>query len=254
MFTPDLDLRVITRCSKFQIKDATGVDTGDGTKWSGVSGLDPTTLTAATIAIINPSGTTVATYDVLSQIPTPVTDEFWFDATAGTGVDGLHNLVYTLKTSDIAITAFADYSSTVNATTVVTSTGHGMITGQYVDITGTTSYNGMHYVYKVDANRFYITSNYVADDGASTGTISYKSTFYPYVYCVAEAGIEKMYSNLALMTPGKIRRQYRDDANAAYGLLMALKSAISSSNTTALTNILAEINQILDYYDVDPNL
>lgn len=254
MFTPDLDLRVITRCTEFRIKDATGVDTGDGDAWSGVSGLDPSTLTAATIQIINPSGTTIATYDVLSQIPDPVTGEFWFDATGGSEVDGLHNLVYTLKTTDVAVSAYADYSATVNGTTLVTSTGHGMVTGNYVDITGATNYSGMYYVTRVSADTFYISEDFVADDGASTGTIAYKSTFYPYVYCAAQAGIEKMYSNLAMMTAGATRKQYRDDANAAYGLLMSLKSAISSSNTTALTNILAEINQILDFYDIDPNL
>lgn len=254
MFTPDLDLRVQTRCTEFRVKDATGVDTGDGTKWSGVSGLDPSTLTAATIQIINPSGETLSTINVLSQIPTPVTDEFWYDATAGTEVDGLHNLVFTLKTTDISITAYADYSATVNGTTLVSSTGHGMVTGNYVDITGATNYSGMHYVTRVSADTFYITEDFVADDGASTGTIAYRSTFYPYVYCAAQAGVEKMYSNLAMITAGATRKQYRDDANAAYGLLMSLKSAISSSNTTALTNILAEINQILDFYDVDPNL
>jgi hypothetical protein len=47
MFTPDLDLKVVTRCGKFSIQDKTGVDTGDGTKWSGVAGLDPSTLTSA---------------------------------------------------------------------------------------------------------------------------------------------------------------------------------------------------------------
>ena len=63
MFTPDLDLQVVTRCTKFRIIDNTGVDTGDGTKWDGVAGLDRTIVTSAIIRVINPSAV-YTDYDV----------------------------------------------------------------------------------------------------------------------------------------------------------------------------------------------
>lgn len=254
MFTPDLDLKVVTRCSKFSIQDKTGVDTGDGKKWSGVAGLDPSTLTSAIIQIINPSGVESDEYDILSQIPNPVTDNWWFNDLTGTSVDGLHNIIYKLKTTDIAITAFSNYGSTVYGTVRATSATHGLVTGMYVDITGSTNYNGEHYVTRIDANTFYFTDTWVSNDGSCTGTKEYKSTFYPYVYCASEAGIDKMFANLARIVPGTTRKKYLDDALTAWGLLESLKSAITSSNTDALDVIQAEINQILDYYEVDPNL
>ena len=257
MFTPDLDLKITTRCSKFSIQEKTGVDTGDGKKWAGVAGLDPAILTSAVLQIVNPSGVAADEVDVLSQIVANVTgtfDSFWFNDITGSGVDGLHNIVYKLETTDISITAFANYGTTVYGTVRAACTAHGLVTGMYVDITGTTNYNGEHYVTRIDDNYFYFTDTWVTNDGAATGTIMYKSTFYPYVYCRSEAAIDKMYSNLARMVPGDARKKYLDDANTAWGLLQALKSAISSSNITALNAIQEEIDQILDFYDVDPNL
>lgn len=253
MFTPDLDLRVTTRCSVFQVLDKTGVDTGDGTKWEGGTGLDVTDLTYANIRVVDPSGN-YTDHDVLSQIPDPVTGQFWFDDMDATESDGLHNLVYTLQTSDFNITAFGDYSGTVNGTIVVTAAGHGLTTGYYVEITGSTNYNGIHYVTRIDNDSFYITGTFVVDDGACTGTTTLRSTFYPYVFCRSEAGVEKMFSNIAQMVPGATREKYLDDALTAWGLLTVLKSAITSANVTALDDIQAEITQILEYYDVDANL
>ena len=257
MFTPDLDLKVVTRCTKFVIQDKTGMDTGDGTKWGSTAGLDPASLTSAIVQIINPSGESNPEVDVLSQIVANVTgafDSWWFTQVTGTSVDGLHNILYKLKTTDFSITAFSDYSATVNGTVRATASGHGLVTGMYVDVTGTTNYEGEHYVTRIDDTYFYFTATWVTNDGASTGTIMYLSTFYPYVYCKSEAGVDKMYSNLARMVPGDARKVYLDDANTAWGLLQALKSAISSSNTTSLAKIQDEIDQILDYYEVDPNL
>jgi hypothetical protein len=254
MFTPDLDLKVITRCTKFSIQDKTGVDTGAGTKWSGVSGLDPSTLTSAIIQIINPSGVASEEYDILSQIPDPVTGTWWFNDLTGTSEDGLHNIIYKLKVDDFAITAFSDYGTTVHGSVKVDATGHGLTGGMYVDITGSTNYPGEYLVTKIDTRYFYIAATWVSDDGACTGTQEYKSTFYPYVYCRSEAGVDKMFANLARMIPGNTRKKYLDDALTAWGLLQSLKSAISSSNVTALTTIQDEIDQIIDFHDVDPNL
>ena len=253
MFTPDLDLEVVTRCTKFRIIEKTGVDTGDGTKWDGVSGLNRTSVTDAIVRVVTPSGT-YTDYDVLSQIPDPVVGEIIFNDYTGSGVDGLHNLIYRIKTSSISITAYADYNSTVANTTKVTCSTHLLETGMYILISGSTSYNGEYYVTVIDANNFYIAESFVADDGASAGVKMFIDTFYPYVYCAAEAGKDKMFANRSFMVPGVARDNYTKDANTVRGILESLKSAITSSNTTALTATLAEINQILDIHSVDPEI
>ncbi|MFA6018478.1 MAG: hypothetical protein WC776_04855, partial [Patescibacteria group bacterium] len=63
-----------------------------------------------------------------------------------------------------AITAFADYSGTVAGTVSVTSGTHGLLTGAIVTIAGTTNYNGVYLVTKIDANSFYITHAWVSND------------------------------------------------------------------------------------------
>lgn len=250
MFTPDLDLTVAKRSSIFRIEEKTGVDTGDGDKWDGVSGLDSSTLTSAIIRIITPSAT-YTDNDVLSQIGSPVTGTFDFNDITGTYVDGLYNFVYSLKTVDFAIASYADYGSTIAGTVLVNATGHGLVTGMYASITGTTSYNADYYATRVDDNNFHFAATWVADDGASTGTVMYKDTFYPYVYSNAEAGIETMFANIARMTSGENRDLYLADAITINGLLQSIKSAITSANETALDNILAEINQMLDFREVE---
>lgn len=253
MFTPNLDLQVVTRCTEFRIIDKTGVDTGGGDKWDGVSGLDRTTVVDAIIRVVNPSGA-YTDYDVLSQISDPVTGEITFNDYTGTRVDGLHNLIYRLKTGDKSISAYTDYNATVPNTTKVTSASHAMVTGNYVSIAGSTNYDGEYYVTKIDTSNYYISKVYVADDAIGTGTIMYVNYFYPYVFCEAEAGIAKMFANLSVMVAGPIRDKYQDQAQTARGLLEALKSAMTSSNTTALAAILAEINQILSINSVNPQI
>jgi hypothetical protein len=67
------------------------------------------------------------------------------------------------------ITAFADYSGTVAGTVKVTCVGHGLTTGWPVTISGTTSYNGVYSgVTTIDADNFYVTATWVADDAAGT--------------------------------------------------------------------------------------
>jgi len=254
MFTPDLDLKVVTRCSKFSIQDKTGVDTGDGTKWSGVAGIDPTDLDAAIIRVVDPNGVEVD-HDVLSQIPSVVTTSWWFNDIAGTGIDGLHSLIYRLDWGDPeGILAFIDYDATVAGTTRVTTGTHAMVSGMYVIISGTLNYDGEYLVTVINTTSFYITKEFVADDATGYIQRMFISIFYPFVFCRAEAGIDKMFANLSRMVKGNTRNEYQQQARTAYGLLIALKSAISSANVTAMDNLLIEINHILSFYDVDPNL
>ncbi|MHC4605246.1 MAG: phage tail protein, partial [Planctomycetota bacterium] len=77
------------------------------------------------------------------------------------------------------ITAFADYSGTVAGTVKVTSASHGLITGDMTLQAGTTSYNGDFSVTKIDANNYYITDTWVAND--ATGTTAWSGITTPYL-------------------------------------------------------------------------
>ena len=66
-----------------------------------------------------------------------------------------------------AITAYADYAGTVAGTVKATCTTHTLTTGDVVSIRGTTNYNGVFAVTVIDADNFYFTDTWVADDGAS---------------------------------------------------------------------------------------
>ena len=66
-----------------------------------------------------------------------------------------------------AVTAYANYHSTVANTTKATSNGHGFVTGDIITHSGTTNYNGTIAITKINANEYYFATVYVADDGAS---------------------------------------------------------------------------------------
>ena len=66
-----------------------------------------------------------------------------------------------------AITAYADYSGTVAGTVKATCVGHGLVTNDIITIRGTTNYNGIFQITRIDDDNFYFTDTWVADDGAS---------------------------------------------------------------------------------------
>jgi len=252
MFTPILDLDVVNRCGYFRLTDKTGPDTGDGTKWDGVAGLVAADVTEAIITVTNPSSveTDIDVTDLITAAA-PITGDVAFGDTAGTYPDGLYSLTYKITTDTFNITAYADYSGTVAGAVLVTGAGHAQATGEYVIITGSTSYNGTHQITYVGANSFYIIATWVADDGASIGTRYYSNIIYPYVYCRLEAHVDRMYASIARMIPGETRKKWEEDARTVDTLLMQIKSSISSANTTALAAILAEATQIIAFYDID---
>ena len=68
------------------------------------------------------------------------------------------------------ISSFADYNSTVSGTTKVTcSTSHGLETGDRVSITSEPDsyYDGNYSITKVDADEFYFTKAYSAEDSGT---------------------------------------------------------------------------------------
>lgn len=68
--------------------------------------------------------------------------------------------------STAAITAYADNGGSVAGTVLATST-HGLTTGDFIAIRGTTNYNGVFQITVTDGTHFYFTDTWVADDGAS---------------------------------------------------------------------------------------
>ncbi len=72
-----------------------------------------------------------------------------------------------------AITAFADYSSTVTGTVSCTAADHGLVSGERASITVTTNYNNDYVITRIDDDTFYFTETFVADD--ATGTVKWTS-------------------------------------------------------------------------------
>ncbi len=81
--------------------------------------------------------------------------------------------------NNTAITAVADYTSTVSGTVLVTAASHDLQSGDTVTITSTTSYNGNKVITVIDANSFYFTDTFVATE---TGTVQWTSDEFTYRY------------------------------------------------------------------------
>ena len=74
-----------------------------------------------------------------------------------------------LTTLTGSISAFANYGGTVPGTVKATTTAaHGLVTGDYVTISGTTNYNGSFEITKIDADEFYFIDTWVSDDATGT--------------------------------------------------------------------------------------
>jgi hypothetical protein len=65
-----------------------------------------------------------------------------------------------------SISAFANYGTTISGTVLATSGAHGMAAGTTANVTisGTTNYNGVYTVTYVNANSFYFTATWVANE------------------------------------------------------------------------------------------
>lgn len=91
------------------------------------------------------------------------------------------------------ITAFSDGTGKVN----VASAAHGLDTGDYISIRGTTNYNGIWEITKIDDGNFSIPDTWAANDGASdwdagdyllAGTGSAGDYAMVFSYSASEAG------------------------------------------------------------------
>lgn len=134
----------------FQIVRTFVSDEATGT-WGG-----NTTLTSATHGLSNGnsvviSGTT--NYNGTFTIEDVATNTF--------------NIVKEFTTND-ATGSWELSPNPFSGTTTVTDTGHGLIGGNQINITGTSNYNGTYTISDVTTNTFVIQKNFVADDGAGT--------------------------------------------------------------------------------------
>jgi len=84
------------------------------------------------------------------------------DADAGIHIYGTSG-AFTTSAVGTAITAFANPGG---GEVTITSTSHGLVTGDYAYIRGTTNYNGSYTVTKLTDNTFKITATYTAEAGA----------------------------------------------------------------------------------------
>ena len=100
-----------------------------------------------------------ATALVIETASTPIMSRLW--------TTGLVNGWTFVAGTTGAITAYADHSGTVAGTVKATDAGHGLSTGDIISIRGTTNYNGIFSITKIDNDNFYFTDTWVEDDGAS---------------------------------------------------------------------------------------
>jgi hypothetical protein len=164
--------------------------------------------------------------------------------TASTVEDGIWRITYkTFHETPTNITAFADYSGTVTGTVSVTSTSHGIETGDYVTIAGTTNYNGTYAATKIDANTYYITATWVADDGTGTSTETAYNQFL--VFTNYEDTLE-VYDTFREL-PNKFAQdeiEYNEDVEHAL-LLFAFKKACEFAAAVGQTEIIEDLQATL---------
>ena len=252
MFTLSISFDAISNATVLRIIDITGPDTGAGTKWDGVSGINSSLVSAADFEITDPNGD-ITTLDVKSIInaANPITGNVVFTDQIGQWVDGYYNLVYNVYMVATAITKFEDYSGTVPGTVKVTSSTHLLTTGMKTLIAGTTNYNGTFDVTKIDADTFYITATFVSDDATGTSTPLYSNTFTSFVYTNALNGVTRMYQVFSAMEESNEADDYLKQCNTAFGLVQALINASEFASPSITDNIYGRVTRILDYNSIE---
>ena len=108
---------------------------------------------------------------ILEELTSQGPQQGWKFATIRTTVD----------VSSTAITAFADYSSTVSGTVSCTATEHGLDSGERANLSGDTGYDGDYVITVIDDDTFHFTATWSA---TGTGTVRWTSFQYSYRYAV----------------------------------------------------------------------
>lgn len=103
-FIPKLSVCALNGCSTLRIKEITGIyDVLNNTTGWGSPNITVAHLTTAEIIITSPSGT-VTTVNVISQLPNPYVEAFYFTDISITPEDGEWSIQYKLTTKEGTIT------------------------------------------------------------------------------------------------------------------------------------------------------
>ncbi len=105
------------------------------------------------------------------------------------------------------------YASNGSGGTTVTSTAHGRANDDYVDITGTTNYNGTFQISAVTANTFDIATAFVANDATGTYSAGKEFEFHMAMAFVdaKKPGVNKLWNGVDTVTTGTGRVSFRYD-------------------------------------------
>ena len=252
MFTPILDLEVITKATVLRFTDVTGPDIGAGTKWDGIGGIVSFNVSAATLTVTDPNSS-VSTLDVRPPIIAswPVSDDIVLGDISGEWVDGWYQVQYDVWMVQVPFTTVSDYALTVPGTVLITANGHAITTGMKVTIVGVAGiYDGFHDATRVDDNHFYISATWSVTD-AGTITPCYSNTFHPFVFSNVEMAIERMLATFANMDESVEGDDYLKQVIFLNGLLWALRSAITTTTVARINNIYGRITRILDFHNIE---
>jgi hypothetical protein len=251
MFTPILDLEVLTKATVLRFTDVTGPDVGTNTKWDGVGGISSIAVTAAEILVTDPEGSTT-TLDVTATINAswPVTDDIVFPDITGEWIDGFYTAVYNVHMVAVNIAAFDDYGG---GRVKVTAMAHNTLTGMRVTIDGTTNHDGTYDATFINANEYYITAVYIAEAGGigKTTTPYYSNSFSPFVFSNVEMAIDRMLAVFCNMDESSEGDDYMKQIIFLNGLLWALRSAITTTTVARINNIYGRITRILDFNNIE---
>jgi len=162
-----------------------------------------------------------------------ITDTTGPDLGGGTGWDGIAGLTSGGATaSTITITGPSGATSSTDVTSQITGAS---------PITGNLEFTGI--------SATWIDGSYDIRYSVNTGSGAVTTDFDFYVYCNVQACVDAMFAKLSTMacttvTATADRDRLLANAQTADGLLTSLKSAIASSNTTAMNSLLARIQRI----------
>jgi len=246
MFTPVLDLEVLQKATILRFTDVTGVDTGTDTKWDGLGSTSSASVT-------DPNGAS-ETIDCTARInaawPVEAGEDIVFADIEGEWPDGFYSVIYNVWMVPTMVTAVSDYSGTVSGTILLTSAAHNVQTGMKVTIGGGSVYDGEYDAVYVDANHFYISAVFNGDSAALAAPY-FSSSFSPFVFANVEMAIDRMLAVFCNMDEGVDGDEYLREILLLKGLLMALRSAITTTTTARINNIYGRITRILDFNGIE---
>jgi hypothetical protein len=253
MFTPVLDLEVLQKATILRFTDVTGVDTGTDTKWDGLGSTSSAAVSLAQLTVTDPNGSS-ETIDCTARInaawPIEADEDIVFADIEGEWPDGFYTVVYNVWMTPFIITSISDYSGTVSGTILITAAGHNVQSGMKVTIGGGSIYDGDYDAIYVDANHFYISSTFIGDSAALCAAY-FSNSYSPFVFANVEMAIDRMLAVFCNMDEGVDGDEYLREILLLKGLLMALRSAITTTTTARINNIYGRITRILDFNGIE---